>query len=118
MPGLSRSHRPSIPPTDSLQKEPAHDSINWRNSASHSFSRGDLRQHRLEPVVLLLEWLFGDPFITHFALVPIDILHGQNLITLLTSMFLHKGLLQLSGKMRYLRIFGPNLEDVTARSAS
>ncbi len=67
--------------------------------------------------MLLLEWLFGDPFITHFALVPLDILHGQNLITLLTSMFLHKGLLQLSGKMRYLRIFGPNLEDVTARSA-
>ncbi len=66
----------------------------------------------LNIVVFLLEWLFGDPFINQYALVPNDILHGQNLITLLTSMFLHEGLLHIGGNMLYLWVFGPNLEDV------
>jgi membrane associated rhomboid family serine protease len=66
----------------------------------------------LNILVFLLEWLFGDPFINQYALVPNDILHGQNLITLLTSMFLHEGLLHISGNMIYLWVFGPNLEDV------
>jgi membrane associated rhomboid family serine protease len=66
----------------------------------------------LNIVVFLLEWLFGDPFINQFALVPNDIIHGQNLITLLTSMFLHEGLLHIGGNMLYLWVFGPNLEDV------
>ncbi len=66
----------------------------------------------LNVVVFLLEWLFGDPFVNRFALVPNDIVHGQNLITLLTSMFLHESLLHIGGNMLYLWIFGPNLEDV------
>jgi membrane associated rhomboid family serine protease len=66
----------------------------------------------LNVVMFLLEWLFGDSFINQFALVPNDIVHGQNLITLLTSMFMHEGLLHIGGNMLYLWIFGPNLEDV------
>ena len=66
----------------------------------------------LNVVVFLLEWLFGDPFINQFSLVPNDIIHGHNLITLLTSMFMHEGLLHIGGNMLYLWIFGPNLEDV------
>lgn len=66
----------------------------------------------LNVIVFLLEWIFGDPFITQFALVPYDTVHGQNLITLFTSMFLHEGLLHIGGNMLYLWIFGPNLEDV------
>jgi membrane associated rhomboid family serine protease len=66
----------------------------------------------LNVLMFVLEWLLGDPFINQFALVPNDIIHGQNLITLLTSMFLHEGLLHIGGNMLYLWIFGPNLEDV------
>jgi membrane associated rhomboid family serine protease len=66
----------------------------------------------LNVVVFLLEWLYGDPFINQYSLVPNDIIHGQNLITLLTSMFLHEGLLHIGGNMLYLWVFGPNLEDV------
>lgn len=66
----------------------------------------------LNIVVFLLELLFGDPFINQFSLVPADIVSGHNLITLLTSMFLHEGLLHIGGNMLYLWVFGPNLEDV------
>lgn len=66
----------------------------------------------LNVVVFVLEWLFGDPFINQFALVPNDIVHGQNLMTLFTSMFLHDGLLHIGGNMLFLWVFGPNLEDV------
>ena len=59
---------------------------------------------------------FGDSFslsLLHaeWALVPKQIMSGQNWNGLLTSMFLHGGLLHLSGNMLYLAIFGDNLED-------
>ena len=54
----------------------------------------------------------GDSFINQFALVSNDIVHGQNLYTLVTSMFLHAGFLHIAGNMLYLWVFGPNLEDV------
>jgi rhomboid family protein len=66
----------------------------------------------LNILVFLLEWLLGDPFINRYALVPNDIIQGHNLITLVTSMFLHEGLLHIGGNMLYLWVFGPNLEDV------
>src|SRR5262249_49647207 len=44
--------------------------------------------------------------------VPNDIVHGQNLYTLFTSMVLHAGFLHIAGNMLYLWVFGPNLEDV------
>lgn len=50
-------------------------------------------------------------FIGRFALVPNDIVHGQNLLTLLTAMFLHGGFMHLLGNMLFLNIFGDNLED-------
>ncbi len=66
----------------------------------------------LNVIVFVLEWLGGDAFINQFALVPNDIVHGHNLFTLFTSMFLHASLLHIAGNMLYLWIFGPNLEDV------
>ncbi len=66
----------------------------------------------LNVIVFLLEWLYGDPFIAQFALVPANIVQGQGLITLFTSMFMHEGFLHIAGNMLYLWVFGPNLEDV------
>lgn len=52
-----------------------------------------------------------DTFINQYALVPADIVAGQNLITLLTAMFLHGGIAHILGNMLFLNIFGDNLED-------
>lgn len=46
-----------------------------------------------------------------FVMFPNDILHGKNLHTLFTSMFMHGGWLHLFGNMLYLYIFGDNIED-------
>jgi len=51
-------------------------------------------------------------FETHFVMVPNDILHGQMLYTLLTSMFMHATLLHLLGNMLFLYVFGDNIEAV------
>jgi len=61
------------------------------------------------------EWLQ-----TQYALIPGEFLSGRDLpptvpipiwLTLLTSMFLHSGILHLLGNMLYLWIFGDNVED-------
>jgi membrane associated rhomboid family serine protease len=45
-----------------------------------------------------------------FALVPAYLLSGSGLLTVLTSMFLHGGLLHLAGNMLFLGVFGDNVE--------
>ena len=52
-----------------------------------------------------------DDFIIRYALIPADIVHGENLMTLLTAMFLHGGFAHILGNMLFLNIFGDNLED-------
>lgn len=47
----------------------------------------------------------------NFALVPQEIISGERLHTLLTSMFLHAGILHIFGNMLYLFVFGDNVED-------
>jgi membrane associated rhomboid family serine protease len=49
-------------------------------------------------------------FIRQYAAVPADISHGQNLLTLLTSQFMHASFLHIGGNMLYLWIFGDNVE--------
>ncbi len=46
-----------------------------------------------------------------FIMVPNEIVHGQRLYTLITSMFMHAGWIHLLGNMLYLYIFGDNVED-------
>lgn len=46
-----------------------------------------------------------------YGMIPVDILHGQRLFTLLTSMFLHGDLIHLGGNILFLYIFGDNVED-------
>lgn len=46
-----------------------------------------------------------------FVLVPSEILRGQRLYTLFTSMFMHASWLHLLGNMLFLYVFGDNIED-------
>lgn len=50
-------------------------------------------------------------FYANWAVVPFRITDGSNLISLISSMFLHGGILHLAGNMLFLWIFGDNLED-------
>lgn len=67
--------------------------------------------------VLVLIWMLLiseahlDGFLSLYALVPIEIVRGNNLTTLVTSIFLHGGIMHLAGNMLFLYIFGDNLED-------
>ena len=46
-----------------------------------------------------------------FVMVPGEIIHGQRLFTLFTSMFMHAGWFHLLGNMLFLYVFGDNIED-------
>ncbi|KUO41371.1 MAG: hypothetical protein AVW05_02675 [Hadesarchaea archaeon DG-33] len=50
-----------------------------------------------------------------FGMKPKEVLAGQNIHTLFTSMFLHGGILHILFNMWYLWIFGDNIEDVLGR---
>ena len=50
-------------------------------------------------------------FYAQWAIIPYQISEGQHLGGLVTSMFLHGGVLHLGGNMLFLWIFGDNLED-------
>lgn len=47
-----------------------------------------------------------------FVMVPEEILHGERLFTLFTSMFMHANWFHLLGNMLFLFVFGDNVEDV------
>ncbi len=62
-------------------------------------------------VVFYFEFTIGfAPMIERFGAVPREILAGDNIETLITSMFLHGGFMHLAGNMLYLWIFGDNIE--------
>jgi len=50
-------------------------------------------------------------FLFDWAIIPGRISEGQGYETLVTSLFLHGGILHLGGNMLFLWIFGDNLED-------
>jgi membrane associated rhomboid family serine protease len=54
---------------------------------------------------------FANEMEQRFVLVPEEIIHGQQLYTLFTSMFMHAGWLHLLGNMLFLYVFGDNIED-------
>ena len=60
--------------------------------------------------------MFSDPsalnaFFAKWALIPARLSFGEGYLTILTSMFLHGGLMHLAGNMLFLWIFGDNMED-------
>ena len=50
-------------------------------------------------------------FFFQWGLVPENVMRGQGLLTVVTSMFLHGGWMHILGNMLFLWIFGDNLED-------
>ena len=50
-------------------------------------------------------------FYYEYALLPVRLTNGENYSALVTSIFLHGGLMHLGGNMLFLWIFGDNLED-------
>ncbi len=50
-------------------------------------------------------------FYHDWALTPVLVSHGEKPYTILSSMFLHGGVLHLAGNMLFLWIFGDNMED-------
>jgi membrane associated rhomboid family serine protease len=61
--------------------------------------------------VFFLELRGGDSFVYRWAAVPANITTGRDLITLLTSMFIHGSWLHIIGNMVFLWAFGPEIED-------
>lgn len=49
-------------------------------------------------------------FVLHYGSIPQEILHGQDLFTLVTSQFLHGGWGHLIGNMMFLWVFADNIE--------
>lgn len=67
-------------------------------------------------IVFLLQMSLGSElaiqrFINYYGLIPREIVAGQDLFTLLTSMFLHGGWGHIFGNMLFLWVFGDNVED-------
>jgi membrane associated rhomboid family serine protease len=60
--------------------------------------------------VFLVELNLGDTFILRYSLKPEEIVHGRQLETLFTSMFMHANILHIAGNMIYLWVFGDELE--------
>ncbi len=46
-----------------------------------------------------------------YGLVPYAVLHGNQVYTFFTSMFLHADIIHLGGNMLFLYVFGDNVED-------
>lgn len=66
----------------------------------------------LNAVMFVLQLINGDAFTLQYALVPANVVRGEALLTVLTSMFMHAGFLHILSNMVYLWVFGPALEDV------
>lgn len=69
----------------------------------------------LNILVFLFRWGGLREAVNTFGLVPQEILSGENLKTLFSSMFLHGGLIHLVVNMWFLWVFGDNLEDCFGR---
>jgi len=50
-----------------------------------------------------------------YGMIPENIMNGERLYTIFTSMFLHGGIIHLAGNMLFLSIFGDNIEDTLGR---
>ena len=61
--------------------------------------------------VFLQELMYGDRFVRAWSVIPIRIIHGNHLITVITSMFMHAGWMHIIGNMVYLWAFGRAIEE-------
>ncbi len=65
----------------------------------------------LSYAALLSDQRATEAFFAQYALIPARLAHGDGYYTLISSMFMHGGLMHLAGNMLFLWIFGDNLED-------
>jgi membrane associated rhomboid family serine protease len=65
----------------------------------------------LNGIVFLLELANGDAFVARWSVIPAQVSAGQNLITILTSTFMHASWSHIIGNMVFLWAFGPEMED-------
>lgn len=56
-----------------------------------------------------------DDAVDEYGMRPAEVLKGENLYTLFTSMFLHGSFLHVIGNVWFLWIFGDNIEDICGR---
>lgn len=61
--------------------------------------------------VFFLELAGGNHFVRAWSVIPLRILHGHHLVTLVSSMFMHAGWMHIIGNMIFLWAFGPAIED-------
>ncbi len=66
--------------------------------------------------VFLLEMVNGNAFVERWSFVPSEIASGRGVVTLVTAMFLHGGLLHIAGNMVFFWAFGPEIEDMMGRA--
>ncbi len=66
----------------------------------------------LNVFVFFKELTHGERFVYAWSVIPVHIVHGHNLVTILTSMFMHAGWMHIIGNMIYLWAFGREIEDV------
>ena len=69
----------------------------------------------LNTLVFMFELVNGPDFVARWSYRPSEIVAGQNLITLLTAMFVHGGWLHIIGNMIFFWAFGPEIEDTMGR---
>jgi membrane associated rhomboid family serine protease len=62
-------------------------------------------------VVFVVELMNGDAFVEKWSVIPAHISSGQDLITVLTAMFMHASWSHIIGNMVFLWAFGPEIED-------
>ncbi len=61
--------------------------------------------------VFFQELMYGDRFVRAWSVIPIRIMHGNHIVTLVTSMFMHAGWMHIIGNMIYLWAFGREIEN-------
>ena len=64
----------------------------------------------LNVVIFVYQLQFPDALVGQFGSVPAETVRGENLLTLITSMFLHGGWAHLIGNMVFLWVFADNIE--------
>ncbi len=64
----------------------------------------------LNIILFLFQLSFEDNLICQWGSIPEEIVRGQDLFTLFTSMFMHGGWLHLIGNMTFLWVFADNIE--------
>lgn len=84
---------------------------------THSFPVVNYALIALNVIVFIFQWMAGanqEALIYEFALIPAEVTAGidvGDVSDILTSMFMHGGLMHILGNMLYLWIFGDNVED-------